>query len=445
MSRRSNPLLSEAGSFLVSELVQFAETAGIVFAAMDIVKQAGTVDSMGIINELWSKNPGMPLTPAALADMVERNIISEGEGAAEAALTGTNADRFHLLVQDTGEPPGIMEMLALYRRGELDEGTLREMIAYSRIRTKWTDEVLKLRFQTMSGADAIEAVVKGVMSQGEGADLWGKAGGMADQYQTLLNAAGDAIGVEQVLMLWKHGHASLGDVEAVIRHSRVNPEFEPLAAELWHHYLGAYEIEKAVKAGSATPGQASTWLDELGYPADQTAAFIGMAQAPAVAKAKELTEAQILTLYEAKFITSAEATKELEALKYPADQIPFILEITDARRALSQLTKAITATQHGYVLGRVSEANATADLSSLGVPPAAQREYLKDWDIERSLEFKTLTMAQVGILYKKGGLSGDQAKARWQAMGYDPEDQALLLFDYGGPPPTGSPAAAKGA
>lgn len=444
MSDTSSPFtsgLNAAGGFAEGEFAKLAEMIGVVAAVVQAIKEAGAIEAQGVINLIRAAFPDVPIPPADLADMVERNIITESEGAAEAAMSGVNSDRFARLVLDTGEPPGIMEMLSLYRRGALDEATLVEMIAYSRIRTKWTPQVLELRYSTMSAADAINAVVKGVISKDEGRTFFEHAGGMVDQYDALLEASGDAIGVQQVLSLWLHGLATEEDVKQVILHSRINPQFEPLAAKLYHHWLGAFEIERLLKAGACTSEQAMTWITQLGYPPDQAAAFVHAGTGAVVAKSKDITEAQIVDLYEAKFIDQAEAETLLGHLGYPSIAVSYILEVNDAKKALSQLNKAMGAVQKAYVAGRTDQATALADLARLDVPIAAAKQYVADWDIERSLEFKTLTMAQVGAIYKKGGLTEAEALARWAAMGYDQTDAALLLFDYGGPNPT---TAAKG-
>ena len=433
-----------AENFVEDDIIVMAGALGLFKAAMDVISMAGQIEAQGTINHLYSMQPDAPISPQILADMVERNIVGQDWAAEHASWSGISNDLFDLMVKDTGEPPGIMEMLSLLRRGDLSESTFDQMVAYSRIRTEWTDQVKRLQYVTMSAADAINAVVKGVIDSDTGQTYFEHAGGMADQYQTLLDASGDAIGVEQVLNLWLHGYATSDDVKAVILHSRINPTFEPLAAQLWHKYMPAFQVERILKAGGCTPEQASTWMSQLGYSADQVAAFVAAGSGTAIVKAKEVTEAQILDLYEAQFITQQDATTLLTDLGYPATAINYILEVTDAKKALAQLNKARTAVQKAYIAGQLDEADARSELAQLEVPLEAVGQYITDWNIERKLAFKTLTMAEVGGAYKKGFITDADALARWSAMGYNSTDSGILLAIYGGPPPVGSPVASQG-
>ena len=55
------------------------------------------------------------------------------------------------------------------------------------------------------------------------------------------------------------------------------------------------------------------------------------------------------------------------------------------------------------------------------------------------MELKSLTAAQIGAIYKKGGLGYGQAITRLVAMGYDQLDAELFMVDHGGNPPDGYP------
>jgi hypothetical protein len=417
---------------------------GIMSIIWQVASRVVSVLIQPLINELQKVDGDIPISPADAADMVERNIISHEEGAGYAAASGMRPEAFALTVLDTGEPPGLEQMLSLWRRGLLDEGTLRRMIAYSRVRTEWTDHVLALAHDTMSPADALTAALKGVISEGEAQDLFEKAGGLADQWQILLDTAGDAIGVEQALTLWNHGLISDADVGEVIRHSRINPIFEPMAKLLHYKFLPPFQIVTAVKDGMATPQQATEWLLADGYPPDQVAAVVQGAAAGTTNKHKTITEAQIADLFETGVLTRAAADAELQAIGYPADQTDLILSLYDRKRQLSMAQAAVGQVRKVFLAGRVDRATASNMLDALSIDPTARDSFLDIWTVEAHSEIRSLSMAQVGGLYKKGLLSESDAIGRWRAMGYSEADAALLLADYGGPAPAGSPAAAKG-
>lgn len=413
--------------------------------AIAMVTGLGDIMIQPLRNQLYSENTFVPLSPADLADMVLRNIITEETAAVMAAQSGVDATNFNYMVLDTGEPPGIEQMLSLWRRGLLDKGTLETMIAYSRIRTVWTPQVELLAYDTMSPGDAIEGALKGVLDSGTAQGLFEAGGGLGEQFETLLNIAGNPIGVEAALNLWNHGLITEDQVTQVILHSRVNPIFEPMAKLLRNHWLPPFQIAEALKAGAISSQEATTWLSQLGYPADQVAGFVAYGSAVKVAAHKDLTESQVVELYNSGLFNEDQATAHLVALGYDPGETNFILAVYDQKRELTMAQAAINQVRKVYLAGRIDAPTAQTQLTALGVDPTTQGYYITIWGIEAASELKELTMAQVGSIYKKGGLDDADAVARWQAMGYSADDAALLLFNYGGAPPAGSPAATAAA
>lgn len=398
-----------------------------------------------LLNFLNTEDPQIPISPADAADMVERNIIDMATGISEAGQSGINSDRFGFMVKETGEPYGIEQGLNLLRRGKISEGEFEKVLYYSRVRNEFLPDVLNLQWDTMSPADAIEGALKGVLDPGTAADLFAMGGGQADQFQALLDIAGNPIGVEQAMALWNHGFINEAQATQVILHSRVNPLFESMAKLTRFKFLAPYQIVQAVKAGSATIAQATGWLLAEGYPLDQVTAVLSAQTKAATSTAKTISEAQIAEMYEAGAITEADAAARLVALGYHAEDTTFILSVYDERRHMSMITAAIAQVRKVYLAGRVDDATVTNQLTALGIDPTTITVYLTVWKIEAASELKELTAAQIGSLYKKGAFDDPTALAKWEAMGYSADDAALLLFNYGGAAPPGSPAAIAAA
>ena len=414
---------------------------GLAALLWQIVSQVAQILMRPIVNHLNALDPDVPMSPQDAADGVERGRWSLSTGAAKAASSGVAADTFEQMVQLVGEPPGLEQMLSLWRRGKLDQGTLDEMIAYSRVRTEWSDYVRELAHQTMSAGDAIEAVLKGIISEGEGRGLFGQAGGLDSQWSILLSAAGNPIGVEAANSLYNHGLIDHAMLQQVILHSRINPQFEGIAELLRYHYLSAFQIENALKAGTVTADEATRWLLAEGYPTDQVAAMVKGGTAGKLATHKSVTEAQITEAYDAGILTEAAASAELVGIGYEASETPFILALYDYKRSLAMAQAAIGQVRKVFLAHRIDKTTASNQLDALGVDSFARDHYLAIWQVEAESELRELTVAQIGGIYKKGGFTDSQAINRFESMGYDAADAALLLFNYGGSPPPGSPAA----
>ena len=414
---------------------------GFIGAAISGLFSLGGIELQELRNQLWTDNQTVPLSPADLADMVERNIVGQDWAQGEAAKSGVSAQRFDLMVKDTGEPYGVDQALSLLRRGIISESRFADVLYYSRVRNEFLPDVLALAHDTMTQGDAIEGALKGVLDPGTAQDLFTRAGGLAEQFGTLLTIAGNPIGVEAANMLYNHGLISDAELTQVILHSRINPQFEPMAKLLRFHYLTAFQIVNAVKSGSATVQQGISWLLAEGYPQDQVTAVVQGAAAGKKQTHKDVTEAQIAVMYEVGAITHDDASARLVALGYEASEVDFILSVYEERRHLAMIQAAINQVRKIYLAGRIDDTTASNMLDALGVDPTAKTTYLTVWKVEHASELRELTMAQIGSMYKKGLFSDQQAKDRWVNMGYSAADAALLLANYGGPPPPGTPAA----
>lgn len=414
---------------------------GFIGAAISGLFALGPIELQSVKNRLYADYTDVPLSPADLADMVERNIVGEGWATSEAAKSGISANDFALLVKETGEPYGVEQALSLLRRGIIDQGRFEQVLYYSRVRNEFLPDVLALAHDTMTQGDAVEGALKGVLSEGEAQDLFARAGGLPEQFGTILDIAGNPIGVESALNLWNHGLIDEGMVSQVILHSRINPMFEGIAKLQRFKFLTAFQIVNAVKAGSATVQQGIDWLTAEGYAPDQVAAVVHGAATGKAQAHKDVTEAQIAIMYESGAITHDDASARLVALGYEAGEVDFILSVYDERRRLTMVQAAINQVRKVYLAGRVDDTTAGNQLDALGVDPEARGIYLTVWKVERASELRELTPAQIGGMYKKGLFTGEQAIGRWVDMGYNADDAALLLANYGGPPPPGSPAA----
>lgn len=413
----------------------------LLYAGLQVVKAMAQVLIQPLINTLNSADPNIPLSPADAADGVIRGRWDQDYAYSAASSSGVSETVFQNMVNLVGEPPPLDEMRALWKRGVLSEADLETMFQFSRAVDVWFPNWLLAAEQTMSASDAIVLALKGVVSADDAEILFQQAGGMSEQWEMLLNATGDAIGVAEAGNLFNHGLITAVQLQQVILHSRVNPTFEPMAEMQRFHWLGIFQIAEAIKNGTATPDQGTAWLTAMGYPADQIAAFVGSASGTATTSAKSLAESQIITLYEAGGMTMADALNELAHLGYPETQAQFILSVHDAQSTVKMSNAIVTKVQNDYVKGSADQTQASEELAALGFSEQSISTYLSLWDIEAATKSKQLSVAQIGAAYKEGLITDTGALQKWSSLGYSQEDADILLAHYGGPPPPGSPAS----
>lgn len=411
---------------------------GFIGGMLAILPQLGGIEVREAVYDFNRENLNVPLTPADAADGVMRGVVSLGDGESAAAAAGVGAGDFGWMVQLIGEPPGLMDMLSLYRRGLMDWGTFHQMVQYSRVNVDYADWFQLLAFDYMSPADVIGLALKGIPGDDSYEAMFAKAGGLAEQFQPLFEAAGDAIGNEAALGLLNQGFIGQSDVEEVFGRSRMNPLFYNMALDLRHKFLAPYQISQILKTGGATPAQATQWMINLGYGADQAAALVASAPNASVAKAKTETEAMVVDLFMDQVITEQAAGELLANMGYDTGSIELILSTALGKQAVSQRGAALTAVKTAFMESHISETEASGDIDALNFPPAARDQWLADWAVEKSTKLKSLTLAQVGNLAKNGIIDYPTAAARWSLMGYADADLPLIgaLYDVGPAVPT---------
>lgn len=488
-------------SLVSSDASTLAKVVGVWTAARAAVSTVASgiaaAATQATINQAQATYQGTPISPAALADMVVRNVLTgpgvpptnarvpsvEGNTATqEAALSGLSPSRFEALVLDNGESYGILDALRMYNRGTLmpslvpgpayETGTplyeagpnlaaeygisydeLLKVIHYSRVRDEFVPDFLKLAKSTLSPADAVELAVKEIVPTDVARSLFEAAGGVGEQFQALVDASGDSVGIEKAADMLAHGLIDEGQMLQIIGLSRANPRFYkyylpdpqtgiPPVVRKW---LPIYELRLALETGIIDQATALEWMKQEGYDPQQSQLFLAASAIGTIQNPKTDSMAIILSEYQSNMLTEAQATEALTKLGYVPEAIPFLLQYAQSKAVIAARNTAITRVRAAYLLGLLTNDQATGDLSQLGVPAAAVRTLLTDWEVERSVPHTLLTTAQIGKLVKGGEMDTATATRYWGMRGYTSEDIAWLFQIYPPPPsPTAPPPGSPG-
>lgn len=429
-------ILERAGSPTnqIDFLINVIAAIGGAFGA---IVQLGSIYWRADMQQFNAEHNTVPLSPADCADAVERNLMTPSDGFVEAIKSGISGYAFERMIWLSGEPPGLADMLRLWRRGQLDENTLDKMIAFSRVKTEWTDYVKELATEVLSGTDIVEAYIKNLIPKGEAEARWYEAGGRPQDFDLAQETAGEAIGIASAGRLFNHHLITQAEFDGIVAYSRVNPKWQRIAELQRHEYLSVFQITNALKAGTATAAQGTEWLLADGYPQDQVAALVAGAASGAAGKAKQVTEAMIIDTYEAGLLDKAKAVAQLEKIGYHADAAAVILEAYDARKILQVTAQGVTVIRKAVLSGHISKSVASAELDSLGIDSVMRDHYLALWAIEARDQVKDLTMAEIGSMFKKGIVSEAWAVKQWIRMGYSSANAQLLAYEYGAALPDG--------
>jgi len=387
------------------------------------------------------------LSPEVLALAVLKGWLDEDRARREAAGSGITPERFRILMDVTGEPPGLMQLLEAYRRNIIDRQRLHHGIRESRVRNEWIDVVEALRYEPPGYGAVLEGALKGHLDEDKARRLLEETGINPEHYEWMYKSTGNPPGAMEMLDLWNRGEVTEERVVQALRQGHLANAYIPDVLKLKRSLLPPGECVLLVEAGVWTKQQAVRYLMMHGYSKEDAADYAAAGSRAKVREdwrnAKDLIRAQ----YELGMISREDAVDALEKTGYERDEAEVIASIAELERIVSQQDAAITRIRSLYVGHSIDAATARSALAGLRVPAEQIDDIMRLWRLEREANVKHLTESQIVSAWKYGIIDQAAAQKRLEQVGYTPEDAWILLSVTNKAPlpnrPTGlvSPAA----
>jgi hypothetical protein len=376
------------------------------------------------------------LSPADAALAVLRGDIDQAAGNAIAASNGMTGPDFAVFVNNTGEPPAAEQLDEALRRGFIDQARYEKGIRQSRIRDEWIDVLLALRYEPMSVADAVNAVVQNYFTQDQGLQKALQNGLEAADFAVLVETAGEPLARGEMEQLYNRGLVTQAEVEQAIRESHTKDKYVTLAFDLHEKLPEPRQVVSMITHGVVTKDEGTKLLMEQGFTAQVAGFLIAEGTATKLGAHKTLTIAEIKSLYTDGIFSRAQTESLLEGMGYDAADSAYLISSWDLLAGAALTRQAVGFARTRYVAHDTDETQARVYLHSLGIGAAAVDKYITTWDLERGAAVKHLTEAQVVKAHKDGLITGQDALGRLTAAGYSTGDANILLgAPPGGPTP----------
>lgn len=389
------------------------------------LKDAGySAEAISVISRLWT----VPLAPAALADMVQRGIMTQAQAETVASHSGVVKADFDRMVAAAGGPPGVQDLLFLYRRGQIDRARLERGIRQSAVRNEWIDAVEQLGIVPMSTSDAIAAAVQNHLPLGEAKKIATENGLDPAHFQPLYDTAGAPLSPSEMLQLWRRSVVTQSEVEQSLREGRLKDKYIPHFLALKAYVFPPDTTRLLYERGAIDKATAIRKLAEYGIEGSDAEAYLIAAEHAKMTTSRDLSESMIRTLYADRAISHDVAKTNLTNLGYDDTEAEQVLSVVTLQRNQSVLNTAISRVHARYVAHRVNETDATTALDALHVPVDQRNALLDTWGVERDLNTPVLTVSQTQQAAKKGIITPADAYGRLINLGYSPQDADILLL-----------------
>lgn len=368
-----------------------------------------------------------PISPADAALATLRGNMTQAQGETVAKLWGVSASDFNILIGNTGEPPGLMQLLEAYRRNFIDKATLEKGIRESRVRDEWIQTVEQLRYAPMSVADAVNAFVQNHISHPELSTIASDNGLEPGQVDILALTAGEPLSRTEAADLYNRGLMTEADFIQDLRESRVKDKYIPFAFELRRRLLEPRMLSSAVQVGATDEAYAIKVAMEYGYNQQDAEVLVKEGSLRKLQTYRDRVMSALETLVTDQIMSPDQAAPIAKSLGYSDNEVTFILESVQFHAESRLVSQAVTAIRSKYVGHHITHNDASGYLDALGVPSEQRDQLLKLWDIEASAATEVLTEAQIVKAFTLTLITEDDAMARLQAKGYNATDAGLLL------------------
>jgi hypothetical protein len=221
-------------------------------------------------------------------------------------------------------------------------------------------------------------------------------------------------------------------------------KWEPAFQGLANYVPPPRTVTALLKQGAITTAQAQQYFQFSGLSPELATIYTNAATTAKTAAVKHLSESNILTLLNDKLITTAEAVTFLEELGYPADEANILATTGQAAATIADLKSSVNRVGSYYIAHKIDRANALTMLGTLGLDPTAAAAQVDGWDVDRSANVAILSAAQIESAWEYQILTQDEAQAELEIRGYTPLDAWTLLSIKAKQALPGKPAGSPG-
>lgn len=420
---------------LMVELAQNEMSAGDVITALN----KGTITESGALVRL--KRSGftdraaediiklrrMELSPQEAATLENFGVIDRGTGRGIAAHHGMAQTDYDRLALGGGQAPGLEALLAMFRRGIINETTLHKGMLQSPVRIEWFDEIKALRFENPDSGSVLAAATQNLLDKGTAKRLTTENGIDPRHFDWLLESNGRPLSPTEAGELLNRRIMSKEQVRQMFLESNIKNKYVELIFRLAERLPPMELTVRMVREGAMSRADGIRNMQDQGFSAKHATQLIDLGIRESLSETRALSATTLQELYEGRIINRATALQGLKDHGYSAEAADWILSIRDLRRERRILDGAISRVRTRYVAGKINQREAENALDALQVPTNARDDFLDTWQIERDVSRPLLTTSQVQQAVKKSLLTQEEGFNRLLEVGYDPGDAEILI------------------
>lgn len=385
-------------------------------------------DMANAIQQGFVENPGvLPVTPPTTPGKVATEPPTKIDPLKESAAFGIDKERLKVLARLAGLPPGPETLLEMVRRNIIEPQDLIRGVAQGHTKTEWADAYLAMLHHPLSAPELATLVVKRWITLEQGIERAELVGVRESDFRLLVQGTGRPPAPGQLQQAFNRGLIDRARFEKGIAESDLRTEWTDVHLGLRVHYPSAFALRQLLTSKAITAEEGADILRKEGWPADLATKVAHAWAGAGASKLKELSESQVATLYEARYIDRDQAEGLLAKLGYSGDEVVYLLELADARRVTRFLNTAVGRLHTLFVGHRAGEQAVVQGLNELGISSSAVDDLMATWKLEREANLPSITPAEITTAVRYELITRERGIALLMDRGYTEHDARFKI------------------
>jgi len=422
------------------------------------------VYSRRALRQILADYPETRLSPPELVASAVQSVQPEADVVALLLEEGYDATRANQLIAIAGEPVApnqALDLLNRYEAGELrgsgifDTNWVRQVLSESRLKNKYQDAILELRYQLLGASDYIRFAVRDVYDATARQKLTldqDFPAGLAPKLVALGYSDTDAKDAwaahwelpspTQVYEMLHRGKLPAGvTVEDYLKSADYAPIWRQSLVDISYNPITRTDAKRIYKLRGDFDALVANFRAN-GYndaDAKALAEFTREDVSIETRQEKELlvgpVKTSALSMYKARRISADQLRQTLANLKYPSDLIDRFIADIDFVREQDRRDDVASALKASYVKALRSRDDTVSVLVKAGYNDAELAQLLEGWDLLREATElqphqsaqRDLTKGEILQAFADDVYSEDQTRTAIVALGYDDAETSAIV------------------
>jgi hypothetical protein len=383
------------------------------------------------------------LSPPELASLAARGIMPEAQARGYAAQQGIAAADFADLVEAARNSPSLGELLDLLNRGEIKEADVTAALEHAGVRDQYVKPLLELRHVLPPVGDLIRFAVREVftpatrsrygLDEGFPVEFAQEATkrGLDEQWARAYWAAHwELPSPQQAFAMLHRGLITDADLDRYLISADYMPFWRKAMKGISYLVPGRIDLRRMHQQGVIDRTRVLRGYLDLGYKPEDAELLTDFATREKLAPERDLTKAEVVSLYEARSIPRTQAVELLAGVGYDEAESALILGLADYRHDSTFRSAAVSIVRSRYVAREIDERDVAERLDKVGVPSTERERLLDLWTFQREESPQRLTEAQARAAWKAGIVDESGYRQQLDRIGYPADEQGILVELY---------------